>query len=141
VCGAEGDVRKTIRARVLEKADAAVDRWLTETPHEIWNPEIYEPLFPEWVAVVAELDIDGDDAISRYKRWHRVFHDHVQNEIARRVTKATDEKATFTFSLKSPVSPAEFAEILIALDTIHRELTGEPLTDLRARIGDGPATP
>ena len=46
-----------------------------------------------------------------------------------------EERSTLTLSLPEPISPAEFAELLMALETIHRELGGGPLRDLVAKIG------
>ena len=46
-----------------------------------------------------------------------------------------EEQSRLTLSLADPVLPVEFAELLIALDTIHRELGGGPLRDLVAKIG------
>ena len=48
---------------------------------------------------------------------------------------APDEQATLTVRLSDRVSPAALAEILTALNTIHRELTGTPLGDLVVKIG------
>lgn len=49
-----------------------------------------------------------------------------------------DAKAVLTVHLADDITPAQFAEILAAFDTLHRELTGEPLRDLVVEHGGRP---
>lgn len=48
---------------------------------------------------------------------------------------AQDEQATLIVKLADDISPGALAEILAAFDSIHRELTGVPLRDLRVKVG------
>jgi hypothetical protein len=54
---------------------------------------------------------------------------------AQRLAEIEGGWSILTLGLSGPVTPAEFAEVLMAFDTLHRELSGVPITDLVAKIG------
>ena len=50
-------------------------------------------------------------------------------------SRPLEEQAVLTVGVFEPITPATLAEILVAFDTLHRELAGFPLRDLIAKIG------